>query len=1236
MTHPLHGAGRAALRRFLVRRFLFPLGVCLVATGLLPAQPFLQQLDPGPRPPAAKPADAPAQSQPPQSQEPQTQQGQSQSPSEQPQAVPDQPAEGPSAQSSGESPDGTGDAESALPTKEELQRRIEQIPAPAEGESPSEARQLLQAALALADERDAAVQQQQKWQQDLADRDENEREYQTLLQQPPPTPKSVPEGLALSTAPLESFQDLPVAEVTQEVQKAEQARNYAAERLAMFEARPKQREARRAAIPKEIAEARQGIQAIDNELAEPAAAAPNVAEARDLKLQFERAALVEKIDALTLEQQVKSTGDPLNKLQQETTKRDLDYLRQRHEALLALANRKRQAEAGARVAEARRQAEQSQADTERPDEVNALLKSIADQNVAYAEKSQELANEIATLQQETSSVTEDTAEITDEFATSKERVGLAGGPSQASGKMLRQQLMTLPETGELRRRMSALETKQQSAMFEQFENIDRHTDLLELEDDVNEALAGLSVSQPERWRDDVRALLETQRENLNTLNENYSQYVESVSALTIDLGKLVTVTDEFNDFITERVLWIRSADTLLAYNAPSQEILDVRYGARALRWTFDPQHWRSALRAMSDSFRASPVRIGLLAAMFALVIGAQDRMRKRLRESGEAASSKTCAEMRPTVEAVLRTAVIALPWPLLVWTFGWMMEAGAGADEEFVRSLGVGLRVTAYCYLFIEVVRHICRRGGLAEKHFDWPETSVRQVRNYSGLLGIAALPLILWTTGLEAQNYVVEFSTSLGRVAFMAAMLVISFVLYRVFISSGSPLRRLLSQGGQADRIELDKVWRPLLVAAPAALAVLAATGYYYTAQWLAVQGIKTAVLVVALLTIGGLIRRWLLVNRRRLAREQARQRRAQLAAIAEAEGAPPPAELVEDAVDFAALSQQTEKLMSTLLLVAGLIGAYRIWHDLVPAIAHLGAVTLIPIEGNPITWSMLLASAIALLVTYVCVRDVPALLELVVLQRLPLDSGARYAISTMCRYVLIAVGVVIALAVLQLPLDQLGWLVAALGVGLGFGLQEIVANFVSGIILLFERPIRVGDIITLGDTTGVVTRIRIRATAITDWDRKEYLVPNKDLVTGRLLNWTLTDLTNRVVINVGVAYGSNTERACELLLEVCRDHPIVLEDPAPIATFEAFGDSTLNLVLRCYLPNIEHRLRTIHELHTEIDKRFKAEGLEIAFPQLDLHVRSAPEFVYSDRGGHAGNGAQRASIPDASSGGP
>jgi potassium efflux system protein len=251
--------------------------------------------------------------------------------------------------------------------------------------------------------------------------------------------------------------------------------------------------------------------------------------------------------------------------------------------------------------------------------------------------------------------------------------------------------------------------------------------------------------------------------------------------------------------------------------------------------------------------------------------------------------------------------------------------------------------------------------------------------------------------------------------------------------------------------------------------------------------------------------------------------------------------------------------------------------------------------------------------IVTFVCARNVPGLMEISVLQRLPLDKSVRYAVTSITSYAIILLGIILAFNAISVGWSKVQWLATALTFGLAFGLQEIFANFVAGLILLFERPIRVGDVVTVDDVTGVVSRIRIRATTITNWDRKEYVIPNKEFITGRTLNWTLSDETSRVVINVGVAYGSNVERAKELLLEVCNSHPIILDDPPTVVTFEGFGDNSLNLVVRTFLPDLSNRLKVIDDLHTAIDHAFREAEIEIAFPQRDLHLRSVDPSLWS-----------------------
>jgi len=207
---------------------------------------------------------------------------------------------------------------------------------------------------------------------------------------------------------------------------------------------------------------------------------------------------------------------------------------------------------------------------------------------------------------------------------------------------------------------------------------------------------------------------------------------------------------------------------------------------------------------------------------------------------------------------------------------------------------------------------------------------------------------------------------------------------------------------------------------------------------------------------------------------------------------------------------------------------------------------------------------------------------------------------------YVISVVGIILVFSTLGAHWSQLQWLVAALGVGIGFGLQEIVANFISGIIILFERPVRVGDLVTIGDTRGIVAKIRIRATTIRTHDAQELLVPNKEFITGRLLNWSLTDQITRLLIPVGIAYGSDVDKAMQLMLEAAREDVNVIDDPAPSVIFESFGDNSLQIILRCFVCEIDKRVRTISALNQAVNKKFNESGIVIAFPQRDLHIDS------------------------------
>lgn len=263
-------------------------------------------------------------------------------------------------------------------------------------------------------------------------------------------------------------------------------------------------------------------------------------------------------------------------------------------------------------------------------------------------------------------------------------------------------------------------------------------------------------------------------------------------------------------------------------------------------------------------------------------------------------------------------------------------------------------------------------------------------------------------------------------------------------------------------------------------------------------------------------------------------------------------------------------------------------------------------------VTLGSLVAAAGVALLTFFGARNLPGLLEVSVLRRFRLSPSSTYAARAISKYVIVLVGVGAVLYLIGAEWAKLQWLVAALGVGIGFGLQEIVANFISGLLILFERPVRVGDVVTVGTTTGTVSRIRIRATTLTDWDRKEQIIPNKVFITEPLTNWTLSDSITRLIVRVGVAYGSDTGKVHRLLTAVAAGNERVVSEPPPTVFFVGFGDSSLDFEMRAFIKDVLEIMPLTHELHSEIDRVLKSEGIEIPFPKRDVYIRRSEQTAH------------------------
>jgi small-conductance mechanosensitive channel len=227
-------------------------------------------------------------------------------------------------------------------------------------------------------------------------------------------------------------------------------------------------------------------------------------------------------------------------------------------------------------------------------------------------------------------------------------------------------------------------------------------------------------------------------------------------------------------------------------------------------------------------------------------------------------------------------------------------------------------------------------------------------------------------------------------------------------------------------------------------------------------------------------------------------------------------------------------------------------------------------------------------------------------------------YAISSLVRYTLIFLGFLVALAAAGIEFGKLTVVAGGLGVGIGFGLQNAVNNFVSGLILLFERPVQVGDVVQLMSQNlwGEIRRIGIRASVIHTFDGAEVIVPNGQLISEAVTNWTLSDRHRRVEVNVGVEYGTDAQRVIDLLLEVAHNHPSVLENPPPRAFFLGFGDSALTFVLRGWIADFNDGYTIRSELGVAVQRALAEAGIGVPFPQRDLHLRTVSPTAASELG--------------------
>jgi len=800
-------------------------------------------------------------------------------------------------------------------------------------------------------------------------------------------------------------------------------------------------------------------------------------------------------------------------------------------------------------------------------------------------------------------------QIEEEFALAREQVKYPM-QTEAIGLALREQRRALPSIKIFRRDSNRRRTQMGEIRGIQIDLDRQRRDILDLDqakDQILQAESKIPNTDMELLRTELHQLLLDRRELLKKLQAGYQRTFKSIQSLEFVDQQIALKAKEEALFLDEHLLWIKSAKSI--------GLQDLQNLPVALKWIFNPLNWWQVFKDLLGLVMHNPVLwiVGLLVPLTFISLRRWTH-RDLSRVARNIYSVKTDSFIL-TLRALVLTSRVAFGWPLLMIFTGWQLVQ-LQTEQDFTQAVGNGLIFAAQTLAGGLLMYELCWKQGVAKVHFRWPE-SVRLTIRHSLLWFVLVLVTMSFTIVAVQTKSDAVLTDSLGRLALIALMAGFTFWAAYMLRFSGEIVSMLIRRRHHGWLVRLRFIWYPLAMGVPLMLAVLAGMGYYYSAYALFLRLGETIALILGLVIIKDLVLRWLFITQRRLTYDEIKRKKEAAAEKQEKAESTGPVEgeaviIEEPEINLDQIYEKNRVLLRTIIFFSMLVGLWLIWANVLPALNFLENVELWSYSSEvdgvrkmvPITLANLMVAVMVAIVTVVAAKNLPGLLEIILLNWFPMDAGSRHAFATIFNYAITALGIVIAFASIGINWSRIQWLIAALGVGLGFGLQEVVANFICGLIVLFERPFRIGDTVTIADITGTVTRIRIRATTIIDWDRKELIVPNKEFITGRLINWSLSDNIIRIKIPIGIAYGSDTALAEELLLKAARANQLVLGSPEPLAVFLGFGDNSLNFELRVFVNGINDYIPMLHKLNQTIDREFRKAGVTISFPQRDVHL--------------------------------
>lgn len=1066
----------------------------------------------------------------------------------------------------------------SVPETSQLKQALEEAKAAKTSPAQAEQVQSLEAALNALSERDASLARAKQYQQVIDDFPRLARELRQQIASLDDGSKSV-RG-TMSSAQLDQEILQVSSQLLEEGRQAQQEQDRAREISDSL-----------SQLPQQQTDARRAMNESDRRLQNGAAASPQ-AQAQLWAQQAENALNKARVDELELAQLSANNRQELARMRADLHQRKAAQLDNTLQALRNQLNEQRQREAELALARTEQLAENS---GDLPPAISDQFRVNRDLSAALNQQAQRM--DLVASQQRLA--TNQIIQVRQALGTLREQSQWLGA-SNLLGEALRAQVARLPEmpkSQQIDNEMAQLRVQRL-----------RYEDLLQQQEALRKAHQPDGQPFTAEQRRILDAQLKTQRELLNSL-------ISGCDTLILEITKLKVANTQLQDALTD----VKDATHRYLFWTADISPIGLRYPVEVARdlsrlLSFDTLSQLGKALAMMVTSRETV--LPLVGAL--LLVGFSIRTRRHfnafLARSASKVGKVTQDRFRLTLRTVFWSILVALPLPVLWAALGFGLQHAW--PYPIAVAFGDGITATLPLLWAFMISAAFARPNGLFVVHFRWPQRRVaRATRYYSLTIGLIVPLIMLLIAFANMEDR--QFYASLGRLCFIlicGALSIVTVSLKR----AGIPL--YLDKEGNGDNLVNRVLWN-LMIAIPLAAALASTIGYLATAQALLARLETSVAIWFLLLVIYHIIRRWMLIQRRRIAFDRARQRRADMLANRarneeekEAGAANAEPDVDEPIIDLDAISAQSLRLVRSILTLLALVSVIVLWSEIHSAFGFLENIRLwdvsTTVQGvesmQPITLGSVFIAILVLIITTQLVRNMPALLELALLQHLSLTPGTGYAITTLTKYVLMLVGGLIGFSMIGIEWSKLQWLVAALGVGLGFGLQEIFANFISGLIILFEKPIRIGDTVTIRDLTGSITRINTRATTIVDWDRKEIIVPNKAFITEQFVNWSLSDSVTRVVLTIPAPAHVNSEQVTTVLRQACERCSYVLDMPAPEVFLVDLQQGIQLFELRIHAAEMGHRMPLRHELHQLILKGFAEHGIEMPFPPFQVRMET------------------------------